>query len=76
MKRPKSKKPKWNVWLFRMAKLDVHPGDTVVLQTDYLLDKDQCEALRRNMDQQLEPLKVKCIILTAGLRVGVIRNAT
>jgi hypothetical protein len=74
IKRRKKQLPKWNVWQFRMAKLDVKPGDTVVMQTDLVLDYDQTTQLRKNMNEQLKPLKVRSILLTAGLKIGVIRK--
>jgi hypothetical protein len=61
---------------FRLAKLDLKPGDFVVLQTDLLLDKDQVMRLKRLADQQLKPLKVKIIILVGGLKIGVLRKRT
>jgi hypothetical protein len=59
---------------FRLAKLEVRPGDMVVLQTDLMLSKDQVQHLRDNMDAQLEPLKIKSVILVGGLKIGVLRK--
>jgi hypothetical protein len=59
---------------FRLAKLELKPGDMVVLQTDLVLSKEQCEHLKRNLDKQLKPLKVESMVLTAGLKLGILRK--
>jgi hypothetical protein len=58
--------------IFRMGRLVLEPGDLVVLQTSMFLDKDQVRAIKRSADQQFKPFKV--VILTAGLKVGVLRK--
>jgi ribosome biogenesis SPOUT family RNA methylase Rps3 len=60
---------------FRLAKLELRPGDMVVLQTDLLLDKDQVTSLKRRADEQLRPLKIKSMILVGGLKIGILRKA-
>jgi hypothetical protein len=59
--------------IFRMGKLVLEPGDMVVLQTDLLLNKAQVQDLRYHADKQFKPFKVA--IITAGLKVGVLRKA-
>jgi hypothetical protein len=59
---------------FRLAKLDLRPGDFVVLQTDLLLDKDQVMSLQARADEMLKPLKVKSMILAGGLKIGILRK--
>jgi hypothetical protein len=59
---------------FRLAKLDLRPGDFVVLQTDLLLDKDQITALQARANEMLKPLKVKSMVLTGGLKIGILRK--
>jgi hypothetical protein len=58
--------------IFRMGRLVLEPGDLIVLQTTMLLDKYQATAIKRLADQQFKPFKV--IVLTAGLKVGVLRK--
>jgi hypothetical protein len=60
---------------FRIAKLELQPGDMVVLQTDLMLDKEQITMLRDRADEQFRPLKAKVAILTSGLRLGILRKA-
>jgi hypothetical protein len=59
---------------FRIAKLELKPGDMVVLQTDLFLDRDQIQQLKNNMDEQLRSLKAKSIILVGGLKIGIMRK--
>jgi hypothetical protein len=65
-------KKKINNMLFRMAKLELQPSDTIVLQTDLMLDKNQITALRARANEQFKPYRVA--ILTAGLKLGVLRK--
>ena len=58
----------------RIAKLELRPGDTVVLQTDLFLDRDQAEAIRDSANRQFAPLKIKVVILTAGLKLAILRK--
>ena len=59
---------------YRIGKLQIEPGDMLVLQTDLMLDKDQCQALRDRANEQFKSLNVKVAILTAGLQLAVVRK--
>ena len=69
----KRRAPKIRNMLYRMAKLELQPGDLIVLQTDLLLDNDQVTALRRNANQQFKPYRV--VIMSGGLKLGALRKA-
>jgi hypothetical protein len=69
-----SRRPKMIDYLIvNLTKLDVHPGDTVVFHTDLELGKEQIEYLREHLGQQIAHLNVKAIILSHGIKVGVLR---
>lgn len=58
---------------FRIARLNLRPGDTVVLQTDMVLTGEQAEAIRDRTKAMFPQHEV--VFLTAGVRIGVMRGA-
>jgi hypothetical protein len=67
------KKPsKKFIRMLPMRVLRLEPDDVIVLQTDLLLDKDQCQALRDRASEQFPGFKVA--IITSGLKIGVLRK--
>ncbi|MBO0718743.1 MAG: hypothetical protein J2P55_15610 [Rhizobiales bacterium] len=73
MRRHRRRPLKISNMIFRMGKLVLMPGDVIVLQTDLRLTIAQIEALSRRAREQFKPFKV--IILSAGMKVGVLRKA-
>lgn len=74
-KRPQAKtKVTLKNFIYRLARLSVRPGDTIVLQTDMLLDVDQVTAIRDRANEQFRHLKAPVVILTAGMKLGVLRR--
>jgi len=67
----------WNAWgaqLYTAAKLEVKPGDIVVLQTDLHLTPEQLRELRKRADESF-PDGVRTIIFSAGLKcLGLFRT--
>lgn len=57
---------------FEIAKLDVQPGDIIVLRTDLLLTQDQCVQLKERAEEQFTGFKV--VVLTAGMSLAVLRD--
>jgi hypothetical protein len=66
----KVKRNKLGVSKFEIAKLELKPGDTLVLRTDLMLSVDQCAALRQAAEQQFPGFKIA--ILSAGLSLAVL----
>jgi len=58
-----------------VAKLDLWPGDIIVLSTDWNLTVDQLARLRAQISETLGRLGVtnEFVFLTSGLRMNVIR---
>jgi hypothetical protein len=59
------------VRLMPMRVLRVEPDDIIVLQTDMLLDREQVLALRDRAREEFKGYKV--VVMTAGLKAGVLR---
>lgn len=57
---------------YRIGKLDLKPGDILVLSTNLLLDPDQAKAVRDRARTFARGHKI--MVLTGGLKLGVIRN--
>jgi hypothetical protein len=71
----KKRKPiAWPPLRYRIGKLQIEPGDMLVLQTDLLLDRDQIQTLRDRANEQFAALKVQVAILTAGMQLAVLRK--
>lgn len=63
--------------LAEMKVLHIEPGDVLVLQTDHVLDKEQAGHLRERAQEQFSTSVLhehRVVVLTAGLRVGVLRK--
>jgi G3E family GTPase len=61
----------FEVTRFEIAKLELRPGDRVILKTDLLLTKDQVQNLRDSWRQLVPDNEI--IVLTAGLTIEVLR---
>ena len=73
MRRPKTQHVKYLD--FKVGRLDLSPGDVLVLQTDLILDGGQVKAIRKMFQEQTKSLKLRPpIILTAGLKLGSVRK--
>lgn len=55
---------------FEIAKLELRPGDTLVLRTELHLTREQVEQLRSSAERQFPGVKVA--ILTSGLSLAVL----
>lgn len=55
---------------FEIAKLELKPGDTIVLRTEMHLTPEQCRVLREAAAQQFPDNKV--VFLNAGLSLAVL----
>jgi hypothetical protein len=77
MKRPRRSKKRLQVLHmdFRVGKLQVKPGDIIVLITNAFLQKEQIEAIRERLNEQIEPLGVTSMILSGGVKLGILRKA-
>lgn len=61
---------------WRIAKLELRPGDMLVWQTDLILDKDQIAAIRDRLREQLAPLNMqnRVLVLSAGAKLAILRK--
>jgi len=57
---------------YRVGRLEIGPKDLVVVSTDMLLTREQCQALQK-LTKQWFP-KNRVLVLTAGLKLGVVRR--
>jgi serine phosphatase RsbU (regulator of sigma subunit) len=57
---------------FEIAKLELQPGDMIVLRTDLLLNKEQLSSIREAAQQQFPGIKV--VVLTAGISLAVLSD--
>jgi hypothetical protein len=57
---------------FRVRSVSIRPGDTIVLRTELVLDKDTTQSLRDRATEQFPGYKVA--ILTGGLELAVLRR--
>jgi hypothetical protein len=56
---------------FEIAKLQLRPGDTLVVRTDEILSKDQCDYIERFI-KPLIPDGCKVLVLGGGLQLDVL----
>jgi hypothetical protein len=63
------------VRLMPMRVLRFEKGDVLVMQTDLMLNKDQIMALRERATEQFGTDFGKIVILTAGMKLGVLRKS-
>ena len=54
-----------------MHRLDLRPGDKLVLTTEVHLTGQQCENLQKHLESKFEGHEV--IVLSGGLKLGAIR---
>ena len=59
--------------LMPMRVLRIHDNDVLVLQTDLMLDKEQAQYLREYAEREFGG-KHKIVLLTAGVKIGVLRD--
>jgi len=69
----KAKPNKSGVTKFEIAKLELHPGDVLVLRTDLMLSAEQCTHLRDHAQREFGP-DIKVVVLTAGLSLAVLQD--
>jgi hypothetical protein len=70
--RRKSKLAKFSFTEFEIAKLELNPGDMIVLRTDLILNKDQLQGLHYHATKLFPGIKVA--VLSAGLSLAVISD--
>jgi hypothetical protein len=61
------------VRLMPMRVLRINDDDVLVLQTDLMLDQEEATYLRQYAEREFGE-KHKIVVLTAGLKLGVLRN--
>lgn len=66
----KQKPNKLGITKFEVAKLELSPGDIIVLRTDLHLTMDQCRMLRERAQEQFPGFRVA--ILTSGISLAVL----
>src|SRR5262249_26106984 len=58
----------------RVSVLKLAPDDILVAMTDLMLDKDQLLAVRERLSEQAVVVPNKILVLTAGLKLAVLRK--
>ena len=58
---------------FEIAKLELTPGDIVLIKTDMVLSREQAERLQKMVDDMV-PRDVKVLVLSAGVTLEVLRD--
>lgn len=61
-------------WLEHLSVLRLEPGDTIVLRTDGMPPQEVADNMRRFTEKHFPGHK--CIVLTDGVEIGVVRRGT
>lgn len=57
-------------WVKELAKVELKPGDIVVLMTERKLSFDQAANIRRKWNEGFHD--IRCVVLDDGMRLGVL----